>query len=121
VQARYSTSSDPSQSNSVSVRFTEYPIPFGQWADFVIKFKHNTSGAGLLQVWMNGQQIANYQGNLGYNTGYKDYAKFGYYNWTASSMNGTARKVLLRSPTIVSDPTGQTYTLEQIRALLGSG
>ena len=120
VQARYSTSSAPTQSNSVSVRFTEYPIPFGQWADFVFKFKHNTSGAGFLQVWMNGQQIANYQGSLGYNTGYKDYAKFGYYNWTASSMNGTARKVLLRSPTIVSDPTGQTYTLEQIRALLGS-
>ncbi|HEU4923559.1 MAG TPA: hypothetical protein VFT23_10845, partial [Burkholderiales bacterium] len=83
-------------------------------------FKHNTSGNGFLQVWMNGQQIANYQGNLGYNTGYKDYAKFGYYNWTASSMNGTARKVLLRSPTIVSDPTGQTYTLEQISALIGS-
>ena len=121
VQARYSTSSNPTQSNSVSVRFAEYPIPFGQWADFVLKFRHNTSGNGFLQVWMNGQQIANYQGNLGYNTGYKDYAKFGYYNWTASSMNGTARKVLLRSPTIVSDPTGQTYTLEQIRALLGSG
>ena len=120
VQARYSTSTAPSQSNTTSVRFTEYPIPFGQWADFVIKFKHNTSGAGLLQVWMNGQPIASYQGNLGYNTGYKDYAKFGYYNWTASSMNGTARKVLLRSPTIVSDPTGQTYTLEQISALLGS-
>jgi hypothetical protein len=121
ARARYSTSSDPSQSNSVSVLFAEYPIPFGQWADFVFKFKHNTSGAGFLQVWMNGQQIANYQGSLGYNTGYKDYAKFGYYNWTASSMNGTARKVLLRSPTIVSDPTGQTYTLEQISALLGSG
>ena len=121
VQARYSTSSDPTSSNSVSVKFAEYPIPFGQWTDFVLKFKHNTSGNGFLQVWMNGQQIANYQGSLGYNTGYKDYAKFGYYNWTASSMNGTARKVLLRSPTIVSDPTGQTYSFEQIKALLGSG
>jgi hypothetical protein len=29
---------------------------------------------------MNGQQIANYQGSLGYNSAYKDYAKFGYYN-----------------------------------------
>jgi hypothetical protein len=28
--------------------------------------------------------------------------------------------VLLRSPTIVSDPTAQTYSLEQISALLGS-
>ena len=120
-RARYSMSSDPSSSNSVTVWLDEYPIPFGQWTDFVLKFKQNTSGAGFLQVWMDGQQIANYQGSLGYNTGYKDYAKFGYYNWTASSMNGTARKVLLRSPTIVSDPTGQTYTLEQISALLRSG
>ena len=70
---------------------------------------------------MNGQQIANYQGSLGYDTGYKDYAKFGYYNWTANSMNGAARKVLLRSPTIVADPTGETYNLDQISALLGSG
>lgn len=36
-------------------------------------------------------------------------------------MSGTARKVLLRSPTIVSDPSGQTCSLEQIRALLYSG
>jgi hypothetical protein len=35
-------------------------------------------------------------------------------------MNGAARMVLLRSPTIVSDPTGQTHTCEQIRALLDS-
>jgi hypothetical protein len=80
VQARYSTSPNPTQSNSVSMRFTEYPILFGLWADFVLKFKHNTSGNGFLQVWMNGQQIANYQGSLGYNSAYKDYAKFGYYN-----------------------------------------
>ena len=39
----------------------------------------------------------------------------------SGSMNGTARKVLLRSPTIVSDPSGQTCSLEQIRALLYSG
>jgi hypothetical protein len=121
VQARYSTSSNPSASNAVSVKFAEYPIPFGEWTDFVLKFKQNPSGAGFLQVWMNGQQITNYQGSLGYDTGYKDYAKFGYYNWTASSMNGAARKVLLRSPTIVADPTGETYTLHQISALLGSG
>jgi hypothetical protein len=35
-------------------------------------------------------------------------------------MNGTARKVLLRSPMIVRDPSGQTYSLAQIRALLAA-
>ena len=120
VQARYSESATPSSSNAVSVKHAEYPIPFRRWTDFVLKFKENTSGNGFLQVWMDGQMIANYKGSLGYNTGYTDYAKFGYYNWTASAMNSTPRKVLLREPTIVNDPTGQKYSLEQLRAHIGS-
>jgi hypothetical protein len=120
VQARYSTSSTPTASNAISVKFAEYPIPFGRWTDFVLKFKHNTSGNGFLQVWMDGQMIADYKGSLGYNTGMKDYAKFGYYNWTASAMNSTPRKVLLREPTIVADPTGTKYSPEQLRAHVGS-
>ena len=121
VQARYSEAATPSQSNSTTVGYAEYPIPFHQWTDFVLKFKHNTSGNGFLQVWMNGQMIANYQGSLGFNTpGMKDYAKFGYYNWTASAMNSTPRNVLLRAPTLVADPTGQTYSAEQVRTLLSA-
>jgi hypothetical protein len=120
VQARYSESATPSSSNAVSVKHAEYPIPFRRWTDFVIKFKENTSGNGFLQVWMDGQMIADYKGSLGYNTGYTDYAKFGYYNWTASAMNSTPRKVLLREPTIVLDPTGTKYSPEQLRAHVGS-
>jgi Polysaccharide lyase len=100
-----------------SVRYATQPIPFGRWVDFVFKFKHNTAGAGFLQVWMDGAQIVDHQGNLGYDTpGFKDYAKFGYYNWSGSAMGSTARKVLLRSPTLVADPTGTKYTPEQLRA-----
>ncbi|HEU4441014.1 MAG TPA: heparin lyase I family protein, partial [Burkholderiales bacterium] len=120
VQARYSESATPSSSNAVSVKHAEYPIPFQRWTDFVVKFKQNTSGNGFLQVWMDGQMIADYKGSLGYNTGYTDYAKFGYYNWTASAMSSTPRKVLLREPTIVADPTGTKYSLAQLRAHLGS-
>ena len=119
VQARYSTSSTPTASNSVSVKYADYDLPFHRWTDFVLKFKHNTSGNGFLQVWMNGEMIANHQGSLGYNTGMKDYAKFGYYNWSGSGMSSVPRKVLLRSPTIVADPTGSTYAQDQVRALLG--
>ena len=94
-------------------------MPFGRWADFVVKFKENTSGNGFLQVWMDGQLIANHQGSLGYNSGsVRPYFKFGDYNWTSFS---TPRKVLLRSPTIVADPTGSTYNHDQVRALLGAG
>ena len=120
VQARYSESSTPSSSNAVSVKHAEYPIPFRRWTDFVLKFKENTSGNGFLQVWMDGQMIADYKGSLGYNTGYTDYAKFGYYNWTASAMSSTPRKVLLREPTIVLDPTGTKYSPAQLRAHVGS-
>jgi hypothetical protein len=110
----YSTSSSPSQSNKVAVRLTEYPIPFGRWADFVIKFRHNTSGNGLLQAWMDGKQIVDYRGHLGYNTpGYRDYAKFGVYKWTTFN---TPRKVLLHNPTIVLDPTGSKYSAAELRA-----
>lgn len=115
IAARWSTDSKPTPSNSVGVNYAEQPIPFGRWIDFVFKFKHNTAGAGFLQVWMDGTQIVEHQGNLGFNTpGFSDYAKFGYYNWS-SEMN-SARKVLLRAPTLVADPTGTKYTPEQLRA-----
>ena len=102
VQARYSTSSTPNSDNSTSVYFDERPMPFGRWVDFVFKFKHNTTGSGFLQLWMDGQQIVSYTGHLGYNTGYNDYVKFGYYNWQGSG--SAPRKLLLRSPVLVADP-----------------
>jgi hypothetical protein len=117
VQARYSESSTPKESNSVWVRCAEYPIPFGRWADFVFKVKHNTSGNGFLQAWMDGNEIANHQGSVGYNTGVNDYIKFGYYNWSGSAMNPTPRKLLLRSPVLIRDPSdGSHYKLDQLRA-----
>ncbi len=118
VHSRYSESSNPTASNVVKLTYPEHPIPFHRWTDFVVKVKHNTSGNGLLQVWMDGEVIANYRGSLGYNTGKTDYAKFGYYNWSGSAMGSNPRKVLLRSPTIVADPTGSTYSAEQVRTLL---
>ena len=95
-------------------KYPEIPIPFGQWTDFVFKFRHATDSTGLLQVWMNGQQIVDYSGPIGFNTpGYRDYAKFGYYNW--SSFN-SSRKVLLRAPILVRDPTGSKYSADAMRA-----
>jgi hypothetical protein len=116
LQTRWSTSSSPSLSNAVSAYYADHPIPFGRWADFVFKFRQNTNGNGFVQVWMDGNQIAQHQGNLGYNTGYNDYVKFGYYNWTSAM--SSARKILLRSPTIVADPSGDKYSAEQLRACL---
>jgi hypothetical protein len=117
IEARWSTSSSPSQMNDVTARYALQPIPFGRWIDFVFKFRHNVSGSGFLQVWMDGQQIVNHTGNLGYNTpGFEDYVKFGYYNWSGSG--STPRKVLLRSPVLVADPTGSKYSHEDLRTFV---
>jgi hypothetical protein len=116
-RARYNETTNPDK--AVTKWLEEYPLPFGQWLDFVLKFKLSTSGNGFLKVWMNNQQIANYSGSLGYVNSPKDYPKFGYYNWTEESMNSIPRKVLLREPHVVIDPTGDTYSLEQLTTLLG--
>jgi hypothetical protein len=116
IDARGSTASSPSQSTSVSYRSSEMPIQFGRWVDFVIKFKLNTSGKGFVTAWVDGQQVFNHQGTVGYNTGtVRPYFKFGYYNWTSFS---TPRKVLLRSPVFVADPSGSKYAPEDLRAYL---
>ena len=114
IETRYSASADPRASNSVTVKHGDHAIPFGRWVDFVFKFKHNTSGQGLLQAWVDGRQVVDYHGSLGFNTpGYRDYAKFGLYNWGSFS---APRKVLLRSPTLVLDPTGSKYNAATLRA-----
>ena len=61
-------------------------------------------------------QLMDYAGPLGYSTpGYKDYAKFGYYNWSSFD---SSRKVLMRSPVLVNDPTGSTYQATDLRAFV---
>jgi predicted phosphodiesterase len=117
VQARWSTSPLPAQSNSTVANYAERDLPFDRWMDFVFKFRLNTAGEGFLQVWMDGERIVNHRGNLGFTTpGYNDYVKFGYYNWTSAM--SSVRKILLRSPTIVADPSGDKYSAEQLRACL---
>lgn len=118
VDARYSTGNPGTQSTSSSVRSAEYPVPFGRWVDMVFKFKLDPAGGGFLQAWMDGSQIMNYSGRLGYYTdGSKPYFKFGYYNWTSFD---SARKVMLRSPVYLVDPTGSKYKPEDLRAYINA-
>lgn len=106
--------SNTSGTSQTMYKYPEMPIRFGQWMDFVFKFRHAIDGSGLLQVWLDGQQIVDYAGPIGFNTpGYKDYAKFGYYNWSNFS---SSRKVLVRSPILVQDPTGNKYAADAMRA-----
>lgn len=87
-------------------------IPFGRWADFVIKIKQAAIG-GSLQFWLDGEKKADYAGPLGLGTvGVKDYMKFGYYNWSAYK---TPRKIQMRSIVVLAD---RGYGQEAVRALL---
>jgi hypothetical protein len=118
VSVQHSTSPDPTPRNMVSRKYPEMPIPFGRWTDFVFKFRHSQGRDGFLQGWMDGREIVDYEGPLGFHTpGHKDYAKFGYYNWSGF---GSSRKVLLRSPLLVSDPTGSKYQESDLRSFVRS-
>ena len=65
-------------------------------------------------MWVDGKEIMNHKGSVGYNTGSQlPYFKFGYYNW--NSFKG-ARKVMLREPVVVADPTGSKYTQADLRS-----
>jgi len=46
-----------------------------------------------------------------------NYFKFGYYNW--STFN-SSRKVMLRSPIVVNDPTGSKYSATDLRSYVQS-
>ncbi len=114
VSVQYSTSDDPTPHNMVSRKYGQIPIPFGRWTDFVFEFRESQRD-GFLHAWMDGREIVDYEGPLGFRTAYKDYAKFGYYNWSRFS---SSRKVLLRSPLLVVDPTGDKYRESDLRSFV---
>jgi hypothetical protein len=119
IDARGAIDGAPNTLRAESTRSADYPVPFGRWTDFVVKFKQNVTGAGFMQVWMDGNRVVNYRGSLGFNTpGYKDYFKFGYYNWTRA-MN-SPRKVLLRGAVVVRDASGSKYQPEDLRAYVAA-
>jgi len=98
-----------------TINYATRPMPFGRWADFVFKFRQSTGADGFVQAWIDGEQVVNHQGANGWQTTYKDYMKFGYYNWTSFS---TPRKVMMRNAVLVSDPTGSKYTADALRAVV---
>jgi hypothetical protein len=100
IETRYSTADTPSQSNTVSKKHTQIPIPFGSWMDWVICVRESTSGKGFVRAWLNEALVANHAGNLGYKTGVNSYFKSGIYNWSGFK---TPRTVLMRNIIIVRE------------------
>lgn len=118
IEARHQTDlgKAPSQNNTTILHSEARPLIFGQWMDFVFTFRQAPDGEGFLRAWLDGKEIWSYEGNLGFQTpGHEDYFKFGYYNWSGGSF-ASRRKVLVRSPLVVRDPSGAKYGADDLRA-----
>lgn len=71
VQGRYcATNLDPSNSASNQVIMNLYTAPTqivrGQWYDIKLQMNVNNDSSGYLYVWIDGNQVVNYNGPLGY-------------------------------------------------------
>jgi hypothetical protein len=96
------------------------------WNYLVIKYKGMVASAtGICQMWING--VNKYDVTSNY-VGYdhilqpEGFVKWGIYHWIASYNPyynmATTRRLLLRSPCIIKDPTGSTYLHTDILAYL---
>lgn len=118
IDARYSLTNPPKQSTSKSVRSPDIPVTFGKWLDFVFRIRLAVPDGGFVQAWIDGAQVFDYAGPVGYDTpGTKPYFKFGYYNWSGLT---SPRRLLMREPCVVLDPTGSKYSHDMLRSLIHS-
>jgi hypothetical protein len=86
----------------------------GQWHDFVIRYRLDSGNAGLIQVWLNGQQFVNRTG-INYCPGHGGGTrKFGLYTgWRTRSISGEAvstRTLYFDEYCFATDPS----TFEQV-------
>jgi hypothetical protein len=51
----------------------------GSWTDVVVHVRFSKSSDGVLEAWVNGEQQADYAGELGYNDEKGPYFTFGSY------------------------------------------
>jgi hypothetical protein len=51
----------------------------GKWNDFVVQARWSYETNGLVNVWLNGEQIVQYRGPVGYNDDVGPYFRFGLY------------------------------------------
>ena len=68
-----------------TTHFTLNDFPRNEWLDFVVEviWSHNNNGS--LKTWLNGDQIINYNGPIGYNDDLGPYFKFGLYKHSGNA------------------------------------
>lgn len=113
--SRYSLADPADRNQSRSPTPRRLDLEFDRWLDIVVRFKYGIPDGGSLHAWIDGDQVVEYGGPLGYKHRFDPYFKFGIYNWT-SGLN-SPRTVCLRHITVVKDPTGDKYSFNEIDAL----
>jgi lysophospholipase L1-like esterase len=81
----WSSPENPLMHNPMGPSVTLYesdPIARNRWYQFVHRVRFGPDGSGVAQLWIDGAQVANYSGRLGYVGRY--YWKFGIYRETAA-------------------------------------
>jgi len=81
VTARHSTERIVSDPDAVpqEVLFETTHFPLGQWNDFVYQIKWSYHRNGFVNAWLNGKQIINYHGPVGYDDDIGPVFNFGIY------------------------------------------
>ena len=81
VTVRHSTERIVADPDKVAeeIVFETTHFPLGQWSDFVYQIKWSYRGDGFVNGWMNGKQIIQYRGPVGYNDDIGPVFNFGLY------------------------------------------
>lgn len=72
---------------------TTLPVNRGEWVDLIVRFKVDDTGgaSGILNVWMNGNEIVKYYGPLGYrDLNNETNIRFGLYRSSVNTSSITA-------------------------------
>lgn len=79
-------------------------FPRGQWHDFVFQVKWSYESDGVVNTWIDGKQVVEYQGGVGYKDEQGPYFKFGAYRdeeYIVNDGNGNQTKVKATDPYVV--------------------
>lgn len=125
IVLRYDTAAVPSRAGSRAIVVWSTPnAPINQWVTVVTQalVSQNAADMPFVKTWLNGTQVVDYAGPLGYNQpAVQSYAKQGIYHWVDNDNPWHAavptRTLRLKDPVLVRDPQ-RRYQQATVRALV---
>jgi len=124
IVLRYNYNANVSPATTTSITLYQGKWTPNAWVAFDVEAKIAKASprSGFVKIWMNGRQIVNYSGQVGYNYSPNgDYAKLGLYHWTGGNawdMRIPKRELWSKGSVLVLHRTG--YTWQSIDALLSN-